>query len=444
MRPILSSFLLRSEWSQPSPALPERAAIHHLVRYTRWLLQAGAEPRLALVLMSSPKMKQHFVDEVAARGVEVRVVSSTAEEPLPNMIRVHEAGHFNRRLFLLDGFEATDPAPLFKALEEQRGQLKRSATWVTICVESLSALITLNQMAPKLVDSFMVRCLLLGEGINQAPATSVPGVILDGWLRERRQAELIYADALSPQRAPNYSEFSRLIRSGYAALLQDGAHLNPTRRALLATWRGEAVSDDSDTALEAAYRHADGAALGSTLVHLLAGKQVLPPLLANFQRIRGMADGDEVDPTVIDALRAGAAADGVDPNLRVEIELGIGAAWAAHGDLTQCGIALANGFKLSKDPRVALELAFLAAEKRIQIETFRNVRGTAQKGLDRLETLAPWLESPFYMARAKLARAEFSAPLDAGRAKLDAASAASDFTAHGYPDWAAIAGGLTE
>ncbi|MCA9540947.1 MAG: hypothetical protein KC620_18735, partial [Myxococcales bacterium] len=173
---------------------------------------------------------------------------------------------------------------------------------------------------------------------------------------------------------------------------------------------------------------------------LAAGLPVSASPYAELAVVRAMGEGAATgDPRAFAALRK-ALGPSADPGLVALAEQAIAAAAAGLDDLDGCQAALAVADKASARPGVAPELRFDILEKRLQISAFLDERGPGRAHLDALEALVPTLHSPFYAARLLLARGEFVAPLDARRAELDLREAERLFAAHGYADWADLAG----
>lgn len=455
---MLDIELTRSEWSRPVPDGLARATAHHLTALARWLTRAGAEPRLALVLCSGPEAKRRLAEGLSELGVEVVAAPSTPARPVHPRILGHQGDHFNSTLYLADGFDAGDPTPIFEVMEGQRGQLRRTATWVALVVESVAALVALERSAPALVRSIMRRTLVLGPEMVGAADAPAPAEVLRDWRREGRVAELVFHHAMTPTTMPGtYLDFARLVRTGYVAALP-GQAVHPERQRLVELWlrpeeRGLPFTavQAGPIAAEAAARHASLAPGDREgLAELLAKRPEaraaagLPvddePLLAALAEVEAMGSGERApDPGALAALRARAAAPTVGPGLRAHVELAIAGAHAALDDLEACSAAVEAAASIAERAGVAPELTFEVLEKAARLRAFGNQRGPARAALDRLEALAPRLASPLYEGRFLVARGDFLAPLDPARARADYEEAAALLERHGYPDRAAAA-----
>lgn len=445
--------LLRSPWPAPVPDGYGRALDFHLTAFARWLLRAGAEPRLALVLCSGPAARDRFVEGVAIDGVEVQAAPASTARPVHPAISGHQGSHFNRTLYVVDGL--TSDRGLLEALDGRTGMLARSATWVALVVERLDVLGALYAHAPRLAGQVMRRCLVL-DG-HAAGSKAEP---LDPGLRARwtdaRLAERIYHHAMTPGAPPALLDFDRLARTGYLPA-QVGRVMHPERQRLAALWNAgpeaRALPFTADqagpVAAEAALRRA-GPALDPTLAKRLiarlddvgrlgAGEVPGEPRLADLRAVRAMGTGDApLDPAVVERCRRAVGADGYGPALTAHAHQALAMAAAAAGDLEACAADLEAAGRAAG--RAGLpELLFDVLEKQIQIAVFAEQRGPAKSLLERLEALAPLLHGPFFAARARLARGEYTAPLDPARAAVELGEAERLFRAHGYPTWAATA-----
>jgi hypothetical protein len=321
------------------------------------------------------------------------------------------------------------------------------ATWVLVVIESPRALVHLERRAPRLKAAFDRRCLALDAGVGAWPEGEVDAAVaavLPEWRERQRVPELVYATATSPLSAPTYDDFSRLVRSGYAALHLD-RDVHPERRRLLDVWQGLDVVDPGPAAAEALLRHGRGdraalAALLAAPARYVGGMAVDDaPLLAGLARLRD-APEEGAPPIEVDRLRARAGVADVGPHLRVHVELAIAAAAAATEDVATCEDALRAAIsRVRSSTPLAPELVFEVEEKAAQLHALLHRRGPAREALDRLEDAARRTASPFYAGRLALARAEYTAPLDPPKAREWFAQARQLFETHRYASWAAQA-----
>ncbi|MCA9547027.1 MAG: hypothetical protein KC613_21645, partial [Myxococcales bacterium] len=242
--------MLQDPWSQPD-AIQRPAIDFHLEQLAAWLLRAGAEPRLTLVLCAGKGARARFFEGLSAYGVRVVHTPSTDERPLPAEILGHQGDHYNDRLFFMDGFADRDPARQFETLDGQRSVLAKQATWVAVVVENLRALERLATFAPNLFKAFHRRTLVLAAGAPDEPRPN--DQLVERWRQDGRVAELAFVEALSASRpAESYDDFGRLVRAGFAGNLVGGQSLHPERAGLLALWRGRVPGPEAAGPLFAA------------------------------------------------------------------------------------------------------------------------------------------------------------------------------------------------
>lgn len=445
--------LLHAPWPRPVPDGYGRAFDFHLTTCARWLRRSGAEPRLLVVLCSGRGARDRFVDGIGIDGVEVVLAPCRADQPVHRAIADHAGTHFNATLFVADGLEGAEPA-LFEALEGRRGLLTKAATWVALMVESLETLGSLYRYAPRLMADVMRRCLVLDARAAESKAAPLDADIRGRWRGAERVAEHIYHHAMTPGHGPSLTAFDRLARTGYLPALV-GRVMHPERQRLCGLWSAGpdaralpfAAEQAGPAAAEAALRHAphavDDAARAvlaarlDDLGRLAAGVALPPGLLADLAAVEAMGRGEHpVERAVTKRLRA--AVSGAPLDVAAHAHRALAAACAADGDLDGCSAALAEAVTVAEAAGLA-EVAFDMLEKQVQLAVFADRLGEAKTVLQRLEALAPTLHSPFYAARARLARGEFSAPLDPARAALELQEAERLFRAHGHPEWARTA-----
>ena len=427
--------LLRSVWSEPTPALAERAFEHHAAAYSGWLQHSGAEGRLALVLSSGPQATERLLRSLSTTRVEVVRAPSTPARPLHPQLAKHSGDHFNHTLYVVDGFDAGDPGAQLDTLDGQRSMLKKMATWVAIIAESPHTVAAIERHAPNLWNGIERRVLALHPEMLRAGIEPLDAETTERWRAQGRVAEGLHHYALTPHAAPAYHDFARFVRAGYVPLVV-GAEQHPDRARLAAMWAGDDVplEDAGPAVLDAAVRHR-GATIDPARVspeaRLAAGWPL--PDHSVFEALRRVQTLEAPDDDAVGALEALVAVDGVGAGVRTHAALAVAAAHAACGDLDRCRGALEVAVRHAGAASVAPEVRFDALEKLAQVHTFTHQRGPARALVDRLELLAPRLHAPFYAARFRLARGEFVAPLDAHRAEADLSLARTLFAGHGYP-----------
>ncbi len=423
--------LLRSTWSEPRPALSARAFEHHAAAYEGWLSHSGAEGRLALVLSSGPRATERLLSTLSRGRVDVVHAPSTPARPLHLRLATHSGDHFNHTLYVVDGFDAGDPGDQLRTLEGQRSMLKKMATWVAIVAESPQTVAAIANHAPGLWRDIQRRVLVLDSELLVAGAAPLEAHDCAGF----GLAESLYHYAMTPQAAPDYRSFSRLVRSGYVPLVTEGEQ-HPERQRLAALWATREIpfepADAGPAAAEAIVRHRDVDD---------ATREVLDPVLSPEARLaagwplpndpvfEALRRLETPDADAIAALRESVAADGIGASLRAHAELAIASAHAGAGELDACRAAL----EAAVDHGGPEELRFDVLEKLAQIHTFSHQRSAGREVIDALEALAPRLQSPYYVARLLRARGEFLEPLDAHRAGADLSLAVKLFDGHGYP-----------
>ncbi len=438
--------LLRSPWPQPVPDGYGRAFDFHLTGFAGWLDRAGANARLGLVLCSGRRAAASFVESVGIDNIEVVHTPARLDRPVHPRIHDHQGTHFNRTLFVVDGLDPAQPA-LFEALDGRAGLIDRTATWVALVIDSLEALGALYTHAPGLAARIGRRCLIIDGHAAESKAAPLDPALLARWRGAEHTAERIYHHAMTPGHMPSLLDVDRLARSGYAPSLV-GRVMHPERQRLYSLWRAGAApralpftaDQAGPVAATAALREGAATLDEQTRTRLiarladdesrLAVDAPLPPgLLADLRQVlRGEADAKV-------GQRLQAEVHRLEPWLVAHAQEGLAAMAAVDGDLEGCVTGLARVVAAASVGGLP-ELVFDALEKQVQIAVYRDRRSEAKLRLQALEALAPRLHAPFYAARARLARGEFTAPLDPATATLEFQSAERLFRAHGYPTWA--------
>lgn len=448
-------FLLSSPWPAPVPNGEGRALDFHLGAFGRWLTTAGAEPRLALVLCSGRAARDRFVEGIGFDRIEGVHAPATPARPVHPAVLAHHGDHFNRTLFVVDGFEdAGDREALFAGLEGRVGTLDQSATWVAVVVESLEALGALYAHAPSLARRAKRRLLVLDAHAADSKAAPLSADLRARWRRDGRIAEQVFHHAMTPAHAPDALDFDRLARTGYAPAFV-GRAMHPERQRLAALWHAgpgagslpfaadqagpvAARAALGHAALDAPTREALAKRIEAPIDRFVAGLPVADaPILAQLRHVAAMGEGEATPaPGALARLR-GLVAE-AEPAVRAHAHAAIAAAAAALEDVERCEAALAACADAAAEAGLP-ELLFDALEKQTRLHALLDRPSKARGTFGALDALAPELHAPLYAGRRLLARGELSAPLDPARAAVDLAEAERLFTAHGWPDRAATA-----
>lgn len=443
--------LLRSPWPTPVADGYGRAFDFHLTTTARWLRRSGAESRLLLVLCSGAEARDRFVSGIGIDGIDVVLAPSSPAHPVHPAISAHEGSHFNSTLFVADGIEGAG-VDLFGALDGRVGLLTKAATWVALMVESVETLHDLYRYAPRLMARVMRRCLVLDHHAAESTSAPVDDEIRHRWKTPAQLAERIYHEAMTPAHAPEPLAFDRLARTGYLPALV-GRVMHPERQRLCGLWSAGpdartlpfAAEQAGPASAEAALRRLTldaptRAALGERLDppgRLAVGAALPAGPLADLAAVDAMGRGQvPVDAVTVKRLRK--ATDTLPADVAAHAHMARAAASAAASDLDGCSAALAAALEAA-DLALLPELTFDVLEKQMQLAVFGDRRGAAKTRLQRLEELAPTLQTPLYAGRAHLARGAFQALLDPARANVELREAERLFRAHGYPDWARTA-----
>lgn len=441
----------------------------HVDALARWLLRAGAEPRLALVLCSGPEAKERWMRATSDHDIVVRHAPATPADAIHPLIRMHQGDHFNKTLYVMDGFENGDPTSLFEKLDRQTSMLTRTATWVAVVIESLSVLERLYAIAPTLVAAFHRRAIILDESIDggdgYGSAASVDPALLDQWRRDQQVAELIYQHAMTPDAAPDYDDWSRLIRSGYAVYLS-GQRLHPDRNHLVRLWSdletyastGEIPFDVSlagPALAEAVARHVARPSKRQSLLEKCVEPLVEHPAaryaggvtvedVEGLQLMAKMRTAAEGGAATTEADRRALAdlgqAQGIGANLAVHVYLALAEEAASRQDLEGCDMALAQADRLSELRKgVAPELAFEVADKMARMHMWQHRTREGRATLEKALSLAPQTHSPYYLGRGLLLQGDLTRDLDPTKARHYYTEATRVLSLSGYPHEAAMA-----
>ena len=104
-----------------------RAQRYHLQRFQRWLLTAGASPRVGMVLATENEAMSAVFAELLLGGIEIQQCTSSPRRPLPEKLLRHQGDHFNRTLFVIDGLDSYGDD--WSMLERYLHHFARTATW---------------------------------------------------------------------------------------------------------------------------------------------------------------------------------------------------------------------------------------------------------------------------------------------------------------------------
>lgn len=462
-------------WTVARADVSAQAQIWQARHFARWLLCAGAEPRLGLLLCSGDTAVSRWAQLIAEQGVDVLRCVITPDRPLPEPLTRHRGDHFNRRLFALDGLddlmseadgviEAT-----LKTLDGQRGQLRQAATWVTLVIRRPETLARLLTLSPRASAQIQRRCFVWeASEVVTAPTPPHP---LPAWAH---LIDSLFWEASQPARAPSVEAFGRLVRCG--------AHVPALSacvgwRRLYDLWRGDgdfgvrqrssgagvvsALPDDIDAplaftallqrplALSAGVR----AQLEARLSPLEAWRLERPdgplepsasragaltaqdPELAVWVRLRAwlldeVAAGEGLGEllTLCEAHLTRLSPPPLPAPLWAQAALWLAEGYARCGDASGCARAL---HALSASPSAPLEARWIADERLVSLYTLLNERGAAQEALERLEGAVSELLSPLYEVRALEAKAGFLGALDPARGERERAEAARLALLHG-------------
>ncbi len=463
-------------WTLARADVSAQAQIWQARHFARWLLSAGAEPRLGLLLCSGDTAVSRWAQLIAEQGVDVLRCVITPDRPLPEPLTRHRGDHFNRRLFALDGLDELMSEPeevieaTLKTLDGQRGQLKQTATWATLVIRHPHTLTRLLTRAPRASALIQRRCLMW-EASEVTPSAPPPAP-LPTW---SHLIDRLFWEASQPARAPSAETFGRLVRCG--------AHLPAPSacegwRRLYDLWRGDGdfgvrqrssgagvvsvlpESIDAELAFSAllqrplALSAGVSAQLEARLSPLEAWRLERPdgPLEPSASRVARLVTRD---PELLlwarlrDALREGeGVSEGVLFELLSTCESHLtrltppplagalwsqGAVWLAEGyarvgDAAGCVRALSA---LSASPSASPEARFMADERLVSLYTLLHERSAAQGALDRLDVAVSELLSPLYEVRALWAKADFLGALDPSRGGRERAEASRVALLHG-------------
>jgi len=443
----VAQFTINSQWPVPSANAWERAFDYNIERFGRWLNSAGAEPRLALVLCAGPESKQRLIDGLSQYAIEPQFATTSSERPLAESVVKHQGTHFNNKLFLVDGFDACDTRDVCGILEGQRSVLRRSATWVALIVESSDALSMLYQMAPMLSASIMRRFLFVSPEGAHCHQPVAPAAQLNQWNRQGLVSEQIFHTICTGGVVGDYTQYARLFRSGYGTAVSaiPQADWGPW----FSEWYGQERTDVSDASVplaSAMARHRTD--LSDKERRVLTDRLLSRPICRAAASLDPRSQADHSYGVALSGDADGAVGDDWQEDCRAAtkgwhnlpggaacMELAIAEGCAKNEDLDGCLAALEKALEYAQKDSTP-ELHFEVMTTRLRLEVLLSQRTQARQSLDVLETLATDLESPYYQARALLARGDYRLPLDQSPARDDYRTAERMFRIHGYAEWA--------
>ncbi|MEE2756043.1 MAG: hypothetical protein VYA30_05260 [Myxococcota bacterium] len=442
----MSESIINSEWPEPSSGRWPAAFNYHLDDFAGWLNGAGAESRFALGLFNGDSALQSCLDGLEDHGIVPVMTSSSDERPLPIEIVQHEGSHFNNTLFMIDGLHAGDVEHRLTTLNAQRNMLSRMATWVLLVVRNIESLCALYQWAPALVNDLKKRSLFLHPSVSQ-PEDIAEIDKLKLWARRRLVPEQVFHTFMTGAQIAGYTDYSRLLRSGYGSAFQ--TNLTTHGHQWNSLWLGtygplESRGLDLDFA-EGLARHRIGLSdtekrsltqrlLARPIGRLASG---LDPRDGTEYLLKAVLESD--DPTSLGAdwheqLDETGTLWAHDPTKQAILKYVTAQGAATVGDVTLCKEALNQALEMAEDAREP-ELMFDVASTQLKLNLALTKRLEARTNLDIVDSLVPELQSPFYAGRALVCRGDFMSQIDRNPSKQAYALAKDIFDLHGYPAW---------
>ncbi|MBV71516.1 MAG: hypothetical protein CMH52_09200 [Myxococcales bacterium] len=442
----MSESIINSEWPEPSSGRWPSAFKYHLDDFSSWLNGAGAESRLAVGLFNDDSALHAFLEGLEPHGVIPVMTSSSDERPVPIEVIQHQGTHFNNKLFIVDGLDVGDVEHRLTMLNAQRNMLSRMATWVLLVVKNVESLCALYRWAPALVNDLQRRCLSLHPSLSQPEdVASIDKLKL--WERNRLVAEQVFHTFMTGGQIAGYTDYSRLLRSGYGSAFQ--SNLTTYGHRWNAIWLGTSEQEeprklDLDLA-EGIARHSDGLSdsdkrsltqslLARPIGRLAAG---LDPRDGTEYLLKAVLEAD--DPSSLgddwhEQIREAATLWGQDPTKQATLEFIIAQGAAKVGDVALCKTALNQALKMAEKAREP-ELMFDVASTQLKLNLALANRLEARTNLDIVDELVAELQSPFYAARSLVCLGDFMCQIDRNPAKQAFESAKALFDLHGYPAW---------
>ena len=430
------TYTLINPWTRSHQDAEAFSQIWHARRCSSWLLRAGAEPRLTLLLSSGASARARWTLFLEEQGVIIHHCRVTAERPLPAPLTAHRGDHFNRTLFHLEGLDElslSDPdqaREVFRTLDGQRSQLRQLATWVALSVEHPYTLSLMYEHAPQLMELVQQRCWMWAPQERTHPTARVhlPS--------QAKPVETLFAEASAFDQPPSALTFSRWVRCGYPAPPPDASE---TWGSFYRVWRGDFDVEESKTMTGDRDSTSLGRPLDAVASHLaLTHRQdllttELKNALIETCQSSGLswtspleADGLSEDPwgpleqmihqdvSPPRALLENAEAiwSTLSPSLSGYIADWMATGYAWSEDIEGCLRVLNT---LSQSEEAWAESRFFADERLAELYTLLHDRGEGQEAIDRLSRSLDTLLSPLYEIRSINAKAKFLGAIDVSR-----------------------------
>ena len=410
----------------------------------RWLNRAGAEARLGYVLAAGSGAIERMVDELDSHSIEVQIVRTTVENPVPQAIRNHVGNHFNSTLYLIDGLEDGELLDNIAQLELLREQVVKDGNLGRFDCSKPFRFGRPTSTGPGLMRMMMHCCLYLGDLASIEACAGAPVSQIKQWRRAHRTRDCVFNTILTQGAQVDYWDYTRVVQSGYGTALIPPA--NSVADRLNALWRSEPVSvreHDDAAVLEAAMRHYPDACRGlgvGQVVDRLGG--CFLPLDSGFSGsgvglVRAFAgmDGD-VGQTREDALRLALSSHTPSSSdVQLKVEMVVAQLCAGQDDIEGCRSALEKALEIGASGAVTPEFVLGALETTIRFYTLIGERGRARDELDTMERWVRTHGSPFYFARLQRALGSFLMPIDPRRACHELLAAEQIFRSQGYDSW---------
>ncbi len=421
--------LYSDQWPSFDPQRHLYALDAHCARYAEWLLRAGAEPRLSLVLCSGDVAFSGWKERMQTMGILLKSTPTSIEQPLHEDFLLHQGDHFNRTLFYMeiDAVDASDIQELLILLNGRRNQLKKTATWVALVIKNPKTLDALWESATQLARMIQRRCWVWHpddlnddsfKAILNYPKFPVGTPLIDE----------LFALAKRPHLPISYLNFSRLLRLGspYAP-----KHAEKQWKELYELWANEDAEGfdhpSGQTSILAMIKKLDqhlprderkhlANHLPKDLSWMLGLSPKAPTSMDEYWRELGRCARGELELPLAEIKRLSQLWEGLETWLQGPAGLWLSASFAHLNEIEQC-IEFLNKTTLQKS--IPEEIRFEAHQKLAQIYTFLNERQKAKEEIDQLFEIADLLYSPCYRAQAFYDRSLFLSTLDTSGAQKD-------------------------
>jgi hypothetical protein len=440
-------FLRISDLPQPSEVRQSHAFNYHVDRYQRWLVTAGASPRVAVALCPDESQLQALTHSLEAKDVEVEQVVISSSRLIPEPVLRHQGDHFNRRLFVVSGFEAgADGTDTWHGLDRYVDHYAKVATWVLFVIKDAPSLVAFAENAPQLW-SRVGRCIPVAGAITLNPQSEQSG-------RWSNAPRLEYACAvlsgLNGRCVQDYHQWARFCRVGYAHRTQsstadtNGANLHsfwhesdgfsesePLAKFgdQLPIWIGEAVT-----------RHGTRGTYPwvSPQWKGMEDRYLIKQLSAFHDLFRSNAVPTQAE---IDSFRESYTRQ-TSPDLQIEAYF-VDAQLYAHSDNLE-GMIEAFDTAVTVGERASLEAHYEALYRMTEVFILLDQHTDAKRWLGRLAEFETQLMSPVHEARFLLLKGRFLLGLDPLKGTEVLADAYRLFAAHGYPEYTEQVQALTD